>query len=62
MPSIEERLRDCAAESRAVDLYRALRDAVDGDPHWRSRAVTLLKLVEAGDVRMPAESTTGSFW
>lgn len=53
--SVEERLRVVAAETRALQLLQCLRDAVAGDPHWRSRAVTVLKLIDAGEVQMPRE-------
>ena len=34
----EERVRAVAAELRAMELYRALRNAVNGAPHWRLEA------------------------
>ena len=44
----EERVRAVAAELRAMELYRALRNAVNGTPHWRLEAQNLLALVHYG--------------
>ena len=45
-----KRMREIAAELRAEDLVRALRHALNGEPHWRFEARVLLELIEMGAV------------
>jgi hypothetical protein len=51
-PNIEG-LRRIAAEQRAGELVRALRNAVAGAPHWRFEAARLLELIDDGAVPEP---------
>lgn len=62
--TIEERLCAIAAESRAEDLTRTVRELLDSpfDRTVRARAETLLRLIAAGEVRVPSEATPGRFW
>ena len=42
------RVSEIVAEMRALELLRALRNAVNGAPHWRLEATNLLILVDGG--------------
>jgi hypothetical protein len=46
-------LRRIAAELRAGELVRALRNAVADAPRWRIEAVRLLELIDKGVVPEP---------
>ena len=50
----QKRLREVAAEIRSEDLVRALRHALNGEPHWRFEARILLELIDAGVVEQEA--------
>ena len=49
-----KRMSEIAAELRSADLVRALRNAVNGAPHWRFEATILLQMIDAGEVHHAA--------
>ena len=52
-------LRRIVAERRAVQLVRALRNAVAGAPHWRWEATRLLEMID-GDILLELSTVIDS--
>ena len=52
-------VRRFAAERRAEELVRALRNAVTGASHWRLEATRLLELIDAGVLPEPRQCRPG---
>lgn len=52
-PAALDRLQEIAAEAWAWELVIALRNAIDGQPHWRAEAQHLLRLIDAAELPEP---------